>query len=366
MATVAMTGAGETGALPDRASRNRRAVRIWLGVVVFALFALVLVGGATRLTESGLSITEWKPIHGIIPPLSVAEWEEEFQLYQRIPEYQVINKDMTLEGFKTIFWWEWSHRVLARSIGLIFALPLIVFWATGRIERSLRLPLVGLFFLGGFQGFIGWWMVSSGLVDRTDVSQYRLATHLTIACLIFSGCVWIMQGLKNGERSDAPAFLRQLAGVIVFLSLLQIYLGALVAGLDAGLSYNTWPLMDGALVPGDLFVQQPFWINLFENPKTVQFIHRSGAYLLLAVALVHMLASLIATPEGRDTRRSVILFILIVLQACLGISTLLMQVPLHVALMHQAGALVVLGYAVAHFRGYYGAFAFRPAAGTRG
>jgi cytochrome c oxidase assembly protein subunit 15 len=169
----------------DTVSRNRAQIRIWLGVVVLALFALVLVGGATRLTESGLSITEWKPIHGVIPPLTEAEWQEEFELYKQIPQYEQLNSDMTVDGFKTIFWWEWAHRLLARSIGLIFALPLAFFWIRGQIEPRLKLPLIGLLALGGFQGFIGWWMVSSGLADRTEVSQYRLATHLVIACLIF-------------------------------------------------------------------------------------------------------------------------------------------------------------------------------------
>lgn len=262
----------------ERRERNRKAVRIWLGLVVFILFCLVLVGGATRLTGSGLSITEWKPIHGVIPPIGAAEWQEEFDLYKRIPQYEQLNSDMTVEGFKSIFWWEWSHRLLARSIGMVFALPLIFFWATGRIERRLRWPLVGLLALGGFQGFIGWWMVSSGLEKLTSVSQYRLATHLTIACLIFSASVWIMRGLAK-QPTDAPptAWSKYAAGAIACMAIFQIYLGALVAGLHAGLTYNTWPLMDGSLVPGDLFVQNPWWINLFENPKTVQFVHRCGA-----------------------------------------------------------------------------------------
>lgn len=184
-------------------NRNRRALRLWLGFVLLALFCLVLVGGATRLTNSGLSITEWKPIHGVIPPLSAAEWEEEFRLYQRIPEFQQLNSSMTVEEFKGIFWWEWAHRLIARGIGVIFALPLIFFWLTGRIERRLRWPLVAILALGGLQGFIGWWMVSSGLSVRTDVSQYRLATHLVMACVIFAGCMWIMRGLS--PHSDDPA-----------------------------------------------------------------------------------------------------------------------------------------------------------------
>jgi cytochrome c oxidase assembly protein subunit 15 len=340
-----------------RQDKNRRLLRIWLGVVIFTLFCLVLVGGATRLTESGLSITEWKPIHGAIPPLSVAEWEEEFQLYKRIPQYQEVNKGMTLGEFKTIFWWEWAHRLLARAIGVIFALPLAFFWLTGRVEKRLRLPLVGLLGLGGFQGFIGWWMVSSGLVNRTDVSQYRLATHLVIACLIFAGCVWIMRGLSIhtqeaiGERKG-----RGFAAFLAVFCLFQIYLGALVAGLNAGLSYNTWPLMDGSLVPGDLFLQQPWWINLFENPKTVQFVHRLGAYTLFAATLWHMVTMLRDMPETPHAKRSILIFVLVCIQAGLGIATLLMHVDIHVALAHQGMALVVLGFAIAHWRGFIGEY----------
>ena len=354
--TVAMTGAEvDIRRQIKRVEANRLAIRIWLGVVIVTLFCLVLVGGATRLTDSGLSITEWKPIHGAIPPLSVAEWEEEFQLYQRIPEYQQINQGMTLDEFKNIFWWEWGHRLLARLIGLVFALPLLFFWLTGRIERQLRLPLVGLLALGGFQGFIGWWMVSSGLSERVDVSQYRLATHLIIACLIFSGCVWIMRSLTPHSKDPAPTTgSRRFGGVLVALTIFQIYLGALVAGLDAGFSYNTWPLMDGAVIPGDLFVQQPWWINLFENPKTVQFVHRLGAYLLFAAALLHMLQSLKADADTTHARRSVVLFALVAIQAVIGIVTLITQVPLHAGLAHQGGALVVLAFAVAHWRGFYG------------
>ena len=340
-----------------RQERSRKAVRIWLGFVVFTLFCLVLVGGATRLTDSGLSITEWKPIHGVIPPLSAAEWEEEFQLYQRIPQYQELNKGMTVDAFKSIFWWEWAHRFLARSIGMVFALPLIFFWFTGRIERRLRWPLVGLLALGGLQGFIGWWMVSSGLTKLTSVSQYRLATHLVMACLIFSACVWIMRGLSPHTR-DVPPTARSVwaAGGIVCLVLFQIYLGALVAGLDAGLSYNTWPLMDGAVVPGGLFTQQPWWINLFENPKTVQFAHRCGAYLVWTATLVHMIVSLRLAPGTTHARRAMLLFGLVTLQAAIGISTLLMQVPLDLALTHQAMAMIVLGFAVAHWRGFIGEY----------
>ncbi|QFY59734.1 heme A synthase [Rhizobium grahamii] len=337
--------------------RNRKAVRVWLGFVLLALFCLVIVGGATRLTNSGLSITEWKPIHGVIPPLNAAEWEEEFKLYQRIPEYQQLNSDMTVEQFKGIFWWEWAHRLIARGIGVIFALPLIYFWATGKIERRLRWPLLGILALGGMQGAIGWWMVSSGLSVRTDVSQYRLATHLIMACLIFASCMWIMRGLSPHSDDEAPTSgSKAWAGVIAIFALFQIYLGALVAGLDAGFSYNTWPLMDGAIVPSDLLIQQPAWINFFENPKTVQFIHRLGAYTLLALTLLNMIIALSAAPSTTHARRAVVLFVLVIVQAAIGIATLLLQVPVHWGLLHQAGALVVFGFAVANWRGFYGEY----------
>ncbi len=340
-----------------RIDRNRRAVRSWLFIVLLTLFALVLVGGATRLTGSGLSITQWKPIHGVIPPLNDAEWQEEFDLYKRIPQYEQLNSDMTVESFKSIFWWEWAHRLLARSIGIVFAVPLIYFWATGRIERRLRWPLVGVLALGGFQGFVGWWMVSSGLTELVSVSQYRLATHLVIACLIFAACTWIMRGLSPHSDDPAPTEnSKRWAAAIACMALFQIYLGALVAGLDAGLAYNTWPLMDGAIVPGDLFIQQPWWINLFENVKTVQFVHRCGAYVLWAMVLVHMFASLRAAPETTHARRTVVLFILVCLQALIGILTLIWQVPLGWALAHQGGALIVLGFAVAHWRGFVGEY----------
>lgn len=338
-----------------RVDADRKAIRIWLGVVIVALFCLVLVGGATRLTDSGLSITEWKPIHGVIPPLSVAEWEEELELYRQIPEYQQINKGMTLDEFKFIFWWEWAHRLLARMIGLIFALPLAYFWIRGKVEPGIRVPLLGILALGGLQGFIGWWMVSSGLSERVDVSQYRLAVHLMMACFIFASCVWMMRSLAphSNEASPTPTS-RTFAAILLALTFLQIYLGALVAGLDAGYSYNTWPLMDGAWVPQGLFVQAPAWINLFENPKTVQYVHRLGAYLLWTATLVHMVQCLRAAPQTTHARRSVVLFVLVSVQAVIGIVTLVTQVPLHAGVTHQGMALVVLAFAVAHLRGFYG------------
>jgi heme a synthase len=336
---------------------NRTLVRRWLYVCLLVIFALVVVGGATRLTDSGLSITEWKPIHGVIPPLNDAQWQEEFDKYRQIPEYQQINKGMSIEAFKTIFWWEWAHRFLARLTELVFALPLAFFWATGRLEPVLKPRLLGILALGGLQGFIGWWMVSSGLTQRTDVSQYRLATHLVMASLIFAATAWVARGLADHTERPARDGTRQFAGFMVLAVLVQIYLGALVAGLDAGLAFNTWPLMDGAIIPSDLWAIEPAWRNAFESPKTVQFIHRLGAYALWALALIHMIQALRADPGTTHGRRSIVLFGLITAQAAVGIWTLLVQVQLHVALAHQGMAFIVLFFAVAHWRAAKGAYA---------
>lgn len=344
-------------AIRDKAQKQRGLLRVWLAIVLLAIFALVIVGGATRLTDSGLSITQWKPIHGVIPPLSDAEWEEELELYRQIPEYQQINKGMSLDEFKYIYWWEWAHRLLARGVGVLFGVPLFIFYLSGRIEKPLRKPLVGLLFLGGLQGFIGWWMVSSGLVDRVDVSQYRLAIHLTLACIIFAGIVWVMRALSPHTSDHTYSVsAHAMAILLALLVLVQIFLGGLVAGLDAGLAYNTWPLMDGALIPENLWVMEPLWKNAFESPKTVQFIHRISAYALWALALIHMLSCINGVSGTTHSRRSVILFALVSIQAGIGILTLVMQVPVFWALVHQGMALVVLGFAIAHWRGFIGAY----------
>lgn len=341
----------------DEEARNRALVRAWLYVVLVVLFALVLVGGATRLTDSGLSITEWKPIHGVIPPLSSADWAEEFEKYKQIPEYEQINQGMSLAEFKVIFWWEWGHRLLARGVGFVFAIPLAFFWLTGRLESQLKPKLLAILALGGLQGAIGWWMVVSGLVDRVDVSQYRLATHLTLACIIFAATVLVARGLAPHSEGRAAASTQRFAGFIVLAILVQIYLGGLVAGLDAGLTYNTWPLMDGRWWPGDLLAIEPAWRNFFENPKTVQFIHRLGAYAVLLLVLWHAISA--AAGEGASSthaKRSFLLVAFTVIQALIGIVTLVMQVPLHWALAHQGMALIVLGFACAHWRGTKGAY----------
>jgi heme a synthase len=339
-----------------REQANRTSIRRWLYIGLLVIFVLVIVGGATRLTDSGLSITEWKPIHGVIPPLNDIEWQEEFAKYQQIPEFKQINADMTIDGFKTIFWWEWAHRLLARATGLVFAVPLAFFWLTGRLEPKLKPKLLGILTLGGLQGVVGWWMVYSGLSERTDVSQYRLAAHLTLAALIFNATTYVARGLAIHSEAPSKPATRRFAGLLALLVLIQIYLGALVAGLDAGLAYNTWPLMDGAIIPTDLWGMQPLWRNLFESAKTVQFIHRGGAYVLLALVFVHMISALRTETGTTHVRRSIVLFLLVCVQAIIGILTLLGAVQFHMALIHQAMAFVVLFFAVAHWRATKGSY----------
>ncbi|UIJ70227.1 COX15/CtaA family protein [Aurantimonas sp. HBX-1] len=355
MNTMASSAAAPSVVSPR--DRNRSAIRAWLYAVALVIFALIVVGGATRLTESGLSITEWKPIHGVVPPLSTEEWQEEFDLYRQIPQYQQINRGMSLDEFKTIYWWEWAHRFLARGVGIVFALPLAFFWLTGRIEPFLKPRLLGILALGALQGGIGWWMVASGLSVRTDVSQYRLATHLTIACIIFAAIIWVARGLAR-PRFEAPPSRGSIgvAGLILFLTFVQIYLGGLVAGLNAGLTFNTWPLMDGAWIPGGLLTMQPAWRNFFENVMTVQFVHRMGAYTLFAVVAAHAAASLMLAPGTRHARVALVLFFLVLAQASIGIVTLLLAVPIGWGLAHQAGGVVVLAMAVVHLRSLKGEY----------
>ena len=348
--------AGAISLIQDREARNRQYVRIWLYLVLIVLATIVIVGGATRMTGSGLSITEWKPIHGIIPPIGHDQWTEEFEKYRQIPQYERLNKGMSLAEFQQIFWWEWAHRFLARSIGFLVALPLAFFWLSGRLERRLKPRMVAILALGGLQGAVGWWMVASGLVDRVDVSQYRLATHLTLACFIFAAVMYVARGLAVYTENSADRGIQRFAGWFVVLVFIQIYLGALVAGLDAGLSYNTWPLMDGAIVPGDLLPIQPIWHNFFENPKTVQFVHRCFAYLVLAVAIWQAVWVAGRAPGTTHARRAAVLAGLVALQAAIGITTLLMMVPIGLGLLHQGFAVVLLGFSVAHWRATKGSY----------
>ena len=308
----------------------------WLWFVAALIVAMVVVGGITRLTESGLSITQWKPISGIVPPLNDAAWQAEFANYQRIPEYQQINRGMTLDGFKAIFFWEYVHRLLGRVIGLAFALPLLWFAVKRRIPPGYGWRLVALLALGGVQGAIGWWMVASGLSERTDVSHIRLAVHLTTALVILAGIVWTARDLAALARSPLarPARLRRGPALVLALLFVQIVFGAFTAGLDAGYAFASWPLMGDALFPAGVPMLSPGWSNAVDNPIVVQFIHRWFAFAA-AGALV-WLALRVGGPLAAA------LIGLVVAQILLGIATLLTGVQIAVAVAHQANAALLL------------------------
>ncbi len=339
----------------------RPLVRGWLLLLALMVLVMVVVGGATRLTGSGLSITEWAPVTGTIPPLSEAAWQDEFDKYRQIPQYQRVNRGMSLEEFKTIYWWEWGHRFLGRLLGLVFVVPFAWFVATGRLERRMIPWTLGAFVLGGLQGVLGWYMVASGLVDRVSVSQYRLAAHLTLAAVILAYLLWLAESLRERRPEAAPpARLLWSSGALLALVMVQIALGALVAGLHAGLAYRTWPLMDGRLVPQGLMTLDPWWRNLFENVTTVQFDHRMAGYVLIAAALAHAIDCARTLGPGAAARRAWGLTGLMLLQLGLGIATLLGGVPMATALLHQVGAMVVLGLAVIHLHSLFAARASAP------
>jgi cytochrome c oxidase assembly protein subunit 15 len=341
-----MTAASLTTTLPatPRQVTSRQTIAIWLFVVAGLIAAMVILGGLTRLTGSGLSITEWKPIHGALPPLSDADWQQEFDAYKAIPQYRLVNKGMTLDEFKTIFWWEWTHRNLGRLIGLAFLAPFLIFLFQGRIERALIPRLVVLFILGGLQGALGWFMVASGLSERTDVSQYRLVAHLGLALLIYAAIVWTALPLARGEwppaRREHKLFRWSL--VVLALVFLQILLGGFVAGLDAGLIYNTWPLMDGGFIPEGAY---PNLAAPFEDVTTVQFNHRIMAYIVTGALIVLWFHS--RRVEEAATAAHLFLATL-TLQMLLGIWTLLAAVPIWLGALHQAGAVALLTAAIIH------------------
>ena len=334
--------------VPIDSDRSRRALRTWLLAVAALVFAMVAVGGATRLTESGLSITEWQPVSGVLPPLTDAQWQAQFDQYKTIPQYQALNPGMGLDAFKTIFWWEWTHRLIGRVIGIAFLLPLLWFLWTGQVARELRPRLWAIFGLGAFQGAVGWWMVASGLSERVEVSQYRLATHLVLALLIFAGIVWTLRRLGEPATAAAGPRLKIGATLLLVLTFVQLYLGALVAGLRAGKIYNTWPDIDGGFIPSAarLFFDVPWWRNLFENTLTVQFEHRMVAYTLFVLAVLHAIDAARSRAERAVIDGALWLLGVVTLQATLGILTLLNQAPMDLALVHQAVAIVVLMLAV--------------------
>jgi cytochrome c oxidase assembly protein subunit 15 len=315
--------------------RDRRAVAGWLLACAALVFLIVAVGGVTRLTRSGLSIVEWQPLAGAIPPLSEADWQSLFAKYRATPEFRLVNHDMTLAGFKTIFWWEYAHRLLGRVIGLAFLLPLLYFLVKRKIDEPLAWKLGGIFLLGALQGALGWYMVKSGLVDDPRVSHFRLTAHLGLALAIFAAQLWLALDLLF-PRNPSPGKIALALPLVVFLMALS---GGMVAGLRAGYAYNTFPLMNGHLVPPEILQLEPWWRNLLYNMATVQFVHR-GLFWLLALLVP------LAWWRGRDARAAHALMAAFVLQAALGISTLLLRVPVALGALHQGGAVLLLAAAL--------------------
>lgn len=327
---------------------STRPVALWLVVVAFLIFAMVVLGGVTRLTRSGLSIVEWNPVVGIIPPLGDAQWQAEFEKYRLTPEYREVNTGMSLDAFRRIYWVEWAHRLLGRLIGIVFFLPLIYFAIRRRIPASLLPKLIAVFVLGAMQGALGWFMVKSGLVDVPHVSPYRLTAHLALAVAIYGIVLWIVLDMRRPVVATwrAPAVLRQAGWIITGLVYLMILAGGLVAGTKAGFAFNTFPSMNGRFLPPGMFALEPLWKNFFENIATVQFDHRLLAYLLvIVVAGYWWRARAMTLPEG--VRRAFhMLLVVLLLQVGLGIATLLWIVPVWLGALHQAGALAVFTVAV--------------------
>ena len=325
---------------------NPKPIAIWLLVCCATIFAMIVLGGVTRLTGSGLSMVQWEPIMGILPPLSQAEWEETFLLYQQFPEYQIKNFAMSLDEFKSIFWFEYAHRVLGRSIGIIFLLPFLFFLAKGKIHRALTPKLIAMFVLGGLQGLMGWYMVKSGLVNDPHVSQYRLTAHLGLAIVIYAYMFWVALDLLYPNVDDGAKRVNKRLGqfsiaitVIIFITALS---GGFVAGTRAGFAFNTFPLMDGRLIPIGLFELSPAWRNFFENIVTVQFNHRVMATLLFLIIPAFWWIARKSHQESHITTGLHLLLAAFALQLALGISTLLLVVPVALAAAHQAGAIILL------------------------
>ncbi len=342
--------AGANGASPAP-----RAVAAWLLACCVLVFAMIVVGGVTRLTHSGLSITEWQPIVGTLPPTSEADWEAAFAKYRATPEYRQVNAGMSLAEFKGIFWWEYFHRLLGRTIGVAFIVPFAWFAVRRKIPRGYAGALSAILVLGGLQGAMGWYMVRSGLVDDPRVSQFRLTAHLALAFLILAALLWTALSLLFPRRARladaADRSVRRWANGVVALVLLMVMTGGLVAGIRAGFAYNTFPLMQGAVVPPEVLMLEPAWKNFFWNMATVQLDHRIGAWLLflLVPVLWWKLRHAPGVPARAEKGGNALLAVLLV-QIALGIATLLMVVPLPLAALHQAGAVVVFALAlnVAH------------------
>ena len=336
---------------PARSRHRRGAIAVWLWLLAGLAAVMVLVGGATRLTDSGLSITVWDPVMGAIPPLSSGDWEEAFAAYRQTTEFREQNSWMTLEDFRPIFWWEWVHRSLGRLVGLVWAAGFLAFFAMRAIPPGWTARLILLGALGALQGAVGWWMVASGLVGRLDVASYRLAVHLGLAFAIFALLIWFALRIRLDEVGLLKARRRRLAAImpattaLIALTFLQVLLGALVAGIDAGRGYVDWPLMQGQVLPEESFDLTPLWRNFFENPALVQFVHRAVGYLVLVAGLVFAWRAWRGW-HHRTRRLGLATGAAILAQVVIGVVTVVHASPLGLALLHQAGALAVVGLLV--------------------
>ena len=324
----------------------RRQVAYWLLICSAMVFAILVVGGVTRLTHSGLSIVEWQPIVGVVPPLNRAEWDETFEKYKKTPEFQQVNHQMTLDEFKGIFFWEYVHRVLGRLIGMVFLLPFLYFWWRRRLDPPLAAKLLGIFVLGGLQGAMGWYMVKSGLVDDPRVSHYRLTAHLSLAFLLFASMFWVALGLlAERSRAGRENELHALQRAAFWLAILVGYMvvsGGLVAGIRAGKAYNSFPLMNGHFLPPESFLIDPWYLNFFNNMALVQFDHRLGAWLLFLFVPWFCWKVWKADVVPAAQRAATLLLLVLLAQLGLGIATLLLAVPVTLGAAHQGGAMVVL------------------------
>ncbi len=324
-------------------ARYDRQIATWLIICAVIIITMILLGGVTRLTRSGLSMVEWKPLMGIIPPLSEAAWLETFEKYKQFPEYQKVNKGMSLFQFQEIFMFEYLHRLLGRLIGVIFLLPFLFFHFTRRIKPGLAPKLVGMFVLGGLQGLLGWYMVKSGLVDNPRVSQYRLTAHLGTAVFIYAYILWVAWGLFYSTRdSEIGQSLKRFASTLSVLVFLMILSGGLVAGTHAGYAYPTFPLMAGSFFPDGLYATDPAWLAIFEDLTTIQFNHRMFAYLLIVLISIFVFKSYSQPGLCSEARTGLkLVMALLVVQVSLGISTLLLHVPVPLAAAHQGGAVLL-------------------------
>lgn len=330
----------------DLPLRGRKALRIWLLFVIFAIFVMVIVGGLTRLTGSGLSMVDWQPILGALPPMNEAQWLDRFEAYRQFPEYLKVNKGMSLSEFKYIFYWEYGHRLLGRSIGLIYGVPLFVFWMMGLARGRLGLKLFIALILGGLQGLLGWYMVKSGLIDQPRVSHYRLAAHFSLAVFLMGYLFWVWMSLSPGarkvaEQAKANTSLRKYSFALIALISFQLIYGAMTAGLDAGLVYNSFPDWNGEWLPAGLASMEPLISNIVANPVGVQFVHRTTGWVVLVAVFGFVVMNLRKKTSHIELFAAIALLVSVIGQFALGVLTLVWYVPVNIASMHQGGALIV-------------------------